>query len=210
MRIQPQGYKFKVKAKDWQVFNDVTLSDLAYRMRKKGEEPTFVIESPNQEAYGDFFDKEPFSNWALQNLNYKGFNIKHPVIREDEDILDIYVIKDQNLSNKLIKRFDPSPRRKKHQGDPTKTNLRFKIESLVGELIAIPKTIKHSKMITGSVSRDKHHKVAKDLLIEDQVNKHFGDIFKRYLKKRAHIKEIEYKPTPLMRAKAKAIKKMNE
>lgn len=211
MKIQPQGYKFKVKAKDWQVFNDITLSDLANRMAKKGDSPDFVIESPNQGAYADFFQKEKLSNWALKNLNNKGFNLKHPVIRDDEDVLDVYVIKDQKLATKIYDRFNPLSKRKKNEGNPDKTCLRFKVDSFLGELKAIPQRREHAKMVTGSVNNDIHHSVARDLLVEDQVNKHFGKLFKNYLKKKkANIKEIEYKPTPLMRAKAKAVEMMEK
>lgn len=199
------GYKFKIQAKDWDVFNDVTMHDIEYRAYKKGERVSSIIESPIHETYQDIVEEEPMSNWAIKNLQNKGFDIDSPVEIDEDKTVNVYVLKNQNIRNKFLKRFDLV----KEKTENPKTKPRVKLDYWLGRQDAKKKVREYKNTISAPIDND--HKMAMKFLIQDHLDKYMAKVMDKFFKrKRAHIKEIDYKPTQLMRDKAKAVQELEK
>jgi len=124
-----------------------------------------VVENPYYRQYKDSFRKTPFHNWAVENLQRKGFEVSNP-LKPANDSYDLYIL----TSDKALKAFDDQFQ-----------NIKGISRYLSDVFKTLGSGLKFQRKIQSQ--NDIHYKAASNVLFYGEVNKHQSNRFNEFLKK---------------------------
>lgn len=169
---------FKVKAKDlYKLKRSFIITSLRYNLNESG---VLIVENPFYEFFKNKIDTLQFKDWAVLNLNRRGFPVPELKGNNPDDIFDVIILKSPKILKGLVEKYDGKSGNKLKQAY-------FKTAM---------KILKQFCEQVGNPYEDMHYSDAADVLQLSTANAYDNLVFKEFLDK-FNVKKINYEPSKI-------------